>query len=94
MKYIAEYIVDDVVYEVEFPFYGNTNRNKFRKAAREVFWDMGKRHLVASDATARVEMDLPNIWTNGAVGCLYLIVNNKYIYICLRQKGCDCYIAC
>lgn len=93
MKYYAEYMHNDQMHTVEFDFYGRYDRNLFMKAATAVFRDLYNRDYVDGSALGTMKAEYPNIWTNGAVGSLVLIINHKIHYhIAFGRKGCG-YIA-
>ena len=64
-------------------------KNLFKKCASEMHHELCKRGLAPE--TIRFGYDLPNIWRNGAVGCLWFV--EPFYNICIAQEGHG-YIAC
>ena len=95
MKYVVGFSVNEDEYrEISIDFYGRTTKRLFKKAAVAVcnaLWECG---AVAPGRDIEYRADYPNIWTNGAVGAIWLCVNGElFTDVSLRRKGCEAYIA-
>lgn len=61
----------------------------FKKCASEMHHKLNEMGLVPD--TIRFGYELPNIWTNGAVGAVWF--EDPYYNICIARENCG-YIAC
>ena len=94
MKYIIGYCVNEEEKKLSIDFYGTTTRRLFKKAAVAVcnaLWESG---AVAAGQNIEYRAEMPNIWTNGGVGAIWLYVaGDLFTDVTIRRKGCNGFIA-